>query len=217
MISSSTKKQPIIGDTDPDTASRIQAVLTDMNPSTRRHLIDMLIDTVRRSAEQPGTPPPPKPFPQPSPGPVPVPGGSARGPDSTYAGEWRVRISSDIASLRGIRQYLAKWARTTGLSSAAVDDLVLACYEAVANSIEHAYRGRVGDILLSTERKDDQVIVTVTDHGQWLTPSTPGRHRGRGLLLIHELADDAHITADQDHPGTTVRLRWRLDKPRDHH
>jgi serine/threonine-protein kinase RsbW len=97
-----------------------------------------------------------------------------------------------------------------------VDDLVLASYEAVANSIEHAYRGQVGDILLSAERKDDHVLVTVTDDGQWLTPSTSGRHRGRGLLLMHELADDAHITADEDHPGTTVRLRWRVDKQRDH-
>lgn len=207
--------EPIIGDTNPDTASRLQTVLNGMNPPTRRHLIDMLIDTVRRTADQPSTPPAAKRLSQPPPGPV--PDGSTRGPDSTYASEWGVRISSDIASLRGIRQRLAKWARTTGLSSVAVDDLVLASYEAVANSIEHAYRGQVGDILLSAEHKDDHVIVTVTDHGQWLAPSTPGRHRGRGLLLMHELADDAHITVDEDHPSTTVRLRWRLDKHRDHH
>ena len=214
QLTLTAEAEPIIGDTDPDTARRLQAVLTAMSPQTRRHLIDMLIDTVRRSAEQPSTPAAANHLSQPSPGPVPVPGGSARGPDSAsgYAGEWGVKISSDIASLRGIRQCLATWARTTGLSSAAVDDLVLASYEAVANSMEHAYRGRVGDILLSAERKDHHVIVTVTDHGQWLAPSTPSRHRGRGLFLMHELADDAHITVDEDHPGTTVHLRWRLDK-----
>lgn len=211
QLTLTAEAEPIIGDTDPDTASRIQTVLTGMNPPTRRHLIDMLIDTVRLSAEQPRTPPAAKRLSQPSPGSVPAPGGSVRGADSTYADAWNVRISSDIASLRWIRQRLAKWARTTGLSSAAVDDLVLASYEAVANSIEHAYQGQVGDILLSAQRKDDHVVVTVTDHGQWLAPSTPGRHRGRGLLLMHQLADDAHITADEDHPGTTVRLRWRLD------
>jgi hypothetical protein len=27
-------------------------------------------------------------------------------------------------------------------------------------------------------------------------------------MLIHELADDVHITVAKDHPGTTVRLRW---------
>jgi DNA-binding MarR family transcriptional regulator len=43
--------EPIIGDTDPDTARRLQAVLNGMSPQTRRHLIDILIDTIRRSTE----------------------------------------------------------------------------------------------------------------------------------------------------------------------
>jgi DNA-binding MarR family transcriptional regulator len=43
--------EPIIGDTDPDTARRLQAALRDMSPKTRRHLIELLIDTIRRSAE----------------------------------------------------------------------------------------------------------------------------------------------------------------------
>ncbi|MGH3548947.1 MAG: MarR family winged helix-turn-helix transcriptional regulator [Pseudonocardiaceae bacterium] len=43
--------EPIIGDTDPDTAKRLQAVLTGLSGQTRRHLIDVLRDTVRRSAE----------------------------------------------------------------------------------------------------------------------------------------------------------------------
>lgn len=43
--------EPIIGDTDPDIARRLQTVLRDMSPKTRRHLIEILIDTIRRSAE----------------------------------------------------------------------------------------------------------------------------------------------------------------------
>jgi DNA-binding MarR family transcriptional regulator len=44
--------EPISGGTDPaGTARRLQAVLNDMSPKTRRHLIDILIDTIRRSAE----------------------------------------------------------------------------------------------------------------------------------------------------------------------
>ena len=45
--------QHIVGDTDPDTARRLHAVLKAINPQTRRHVIDVLIDTVRRSANQP--------------------------------------------------------------------------------------------------------------------------------------------------------------------
>ncbi|MFZ0120622.1 MAG: MarR family transcriptional regulator [Pseudonocardiaceae bacterium] len=43
--------EPIIGDTDPDTAKRLHTVLARIDPGTRRHLIDVLIDTVRRSAD----------------------------------------------------------------------------------------------------------------------------------------------------------------------
>lgn len=42
---------PIVGDTDLDTARRLQAVLNGMSPQTRGHLIDILIDTIRRSVE----------------------------------------------------------------------------------------------------------------------------------------------------------------------
>jgi DNA-binding MarR family transcriptional regulator len=42
--------QRIIGDTDPATARRLLVVLTGMSPQARRRLIDVLIDTVRRSA-----------------------------------------------------------------------------------------------------------------------------------------------------------------------
>lgn len=43
--------QQIIGDTDPRTATRLQATLNGMSPKARRHLIDILIDTIRRSLE----------------------------------------------------------------------------------------------------------------------------------------------------------------------
>ncbi len=40
----------MVGDTDPDTARRLQAVLTSMSPQTRRDVINILIDSVRQSA-----------------------------------------------------------------------------------------------------------------------------------------------------------------------
>ena len=42
--------QHIVGDTDPDTARRLHAVLKGINPQTRRQVIDVLIDTVRQGA-----------------------------------------------------------------------------------------------------------------------------------------------------------------------
>lgn len=47
-----TAAEPIVGATDPDTARRLQTVLHAMSAQTRRPLIDILIDTVRRFAER---------------------------------------------------------------------------------------------------------------------------------------------------------------------
>ena len=43
--------QHIISDTDSDTARRLHAVFKSINPQTRRHVIDVLIDTVRQSTK----------------------------------------------------------------------------------------------------------------------------------------------------------------------
>ncbi len=43
--------QQIIGDTDPDTARRLHAVLNGMSPKAHHHLIDILIDAIRQSVE----------------------------------------------------------------------------------------------------------------------------------------------------------------------
>jgi DNA-binding MarR family transcriptional regulator len=45
--------QHIVGDTDPDTARRLHAVLKGINPQTRRQVIDVLIDTVLRCPTSP--------------------------------------------------------------------------------------------------------------------------------------------------------------------
>ena len=51
QLSLTADAEAIIGDTDAETGSRVQRVLRGMGRTTRRHLIDILIDTIRRSAE----------------------------------------------------------------------------------------------------------------------------------------------------------------------
>jgi DNA-binding MarR family transcriptional regulator len=50
-LSLTADAEAIIGDTDAETGRRVQRVLHGMGRTTRRHLIDVLIDTIRRSAE----------------------------------------------------------------------------------------------------------------------------------------------------------------------
>ncbi len=51
QLSLSPHAQSIIGETDPDTAHRMHAILSGIDQQTRRRLIDVLIDAVRRSAD----------------------------------------------------------------------------------------------------------------------------------------------------------------------
>lgn len=51
QLTLTAQAEPIVGDTDLETARRLQAVLNGISPQTRRRLIDILIDIIRRSAE----------------------------------------------------------------------------------------------------------------------------------------------------------------------
>jgi DNA-binding MarR family transcriptional regulator len=50
QLTLTTAAEPIVGDTDPDTAKRLQAILAGMSSQARRYLIDILIETIRQSA-----------------------------------------------------------------------------------------------------------------------------------------------------------------------
>jgi DNA-binding MarR family transcriptional regulator len=50
-LSPTAAAEPIIGDSDADTARRLLTVLSRMSPQSRRQLIEILMDVVRRSAK----------------------------------------------------------------------------------------------------------------------------------------------------------------------
>jgi DNA-binding MarR family transcriptional regulator len=53
QLTITARAKPMVGDVALCTAKRLQAVLNGMRPQVRRHLIDVLRDTVRRSADYP--------------------------------------------------------------------------------------------------------------------------------------------------------------------
>jgi serine/threonine-protein kinase RsbW len=114
--------------------------------------------------------------------------------------------AGDLGSLR---RSLGDWARRARVDDATIDGLVTSAYEALANSVEHAYRGELGGMVeLDASREGRLVTVTVTDHGSWRPPPADPGTRGRGLLLINNLGAAVHI-ARSTH-GTTVTMTWLL-------
>ncbi|UOZ05771.1 ATP-binding protein [Amycolatopsis sp. WQ 127309] len=109
-----------------------------------------------------------------------------------------------------LREALAGWVRALGLGTERGEDVVLAGYEAMANSAEHAYRDQeTGYVDVRAEAFAGGLTVTVTDYGDWRTPVPTNGLRGRGLLLIDSLTDRCAQVHRED--GTTITMTWLTD------
>lgn len=114
--------------------------------------------------------------------------------------------SANPAQLALLREEVAVWAARAGLHPDRIPGLQLAVYEAMANVVVHAYAGQLGTFTLLARRRNDGFTVTVADHGRWQPAARPGLLHGRGLPLMHSLAD--HTTIDKGAEGTTVTMTW---------
>jgi serine/threonine-protein kinase RsbW len=122
---------------------------------------------------------------------------------------------ADGDTAAGFRGYLRRWLNdTVDLDAERVADIVLASYEALSNCAEHAYKddvsanGAVMTLDVSHDPIEETVQVCVTDRGSWIEPDpgTVNAVRGRGLILMHRLADKCTVQARCD--GTTLCLRF---------
>ncbi|WP_103342783.1 ATP-binding protein [Amycolatopsis sp. CA-126428] len=117
-----------------------------------------------------------------------------------------VGVSATPPLLDQLRRQLTAWAGCAGLPAGQSQDLVLAVYEALANVVVHAYPGEPGTLDLHAHRHGSRVTVTVTDRGRWRPAPAPGLLHGRGLPLIHTLADESAFTTTP--AGTVVEMSW---------
>ncbi|WP_410596416.1 ATP-binding protein [Amycolatopsis sp. lyj-23] len=124
-------------------------------------------------------------------------------------GSFHHRTAAIAERLPALREALARWLATLHLSAERREDIVLAGYEAMANSAEHAYPdGEAGPVEVRAEALPGRLTVTVTDYGAWRPPAASNGLRGRGLLLIDTLADHSAQVHRDD--GTTVTMTWLL-------
>ncbi len=126
------------------------------------------------------------------------------------AGHRALTLPARPEELAGIRQLLRDFLAPTGASGETVEEIVLACNEACANAIEHAYVGRPPgtiELELTLDGGRDAVVV-VRDFGSWRR-ATPSPDRGRGLQLIRTLSDG--LTLHPSETGTTLTLHRQLN------
>lgn len=126
------------------------------------------------------------------------------------AREFRCRVEADAETIADARRGFGTWAAELTLGPEDRDDVVLATYEAMANSAEHAYRDQPagGTVDVHATFVDNILTVTVSDHGTWKAPDQADTYRGRGLLMINGLADASAVT-ERPEGGTVITMTWR--------
>jgi GAF domain-containing protein/anti-sigma regulatory factor (Ser/Thr protein kinase) len=112
------------------------------------------------------------------------------------------------ASLATIRHLLRRWLVSRGATDDEAYDIVVACQEACANAVEHAYDSHTAEFEVEALHADGGVTLTVSDRGRWRPPR--GQNRGRGIPMMRALVDtvDVHQTPD----GTAVVLERNLGR-----
>ena len=99
-----------------------------------------------------------------------------------------VQLSSDVASLREGRRFVARTLREWQVDEARIEPVLLVANELVANAITHAQSAPV----LSLAATGSDLVVRVADESERLPvarAATPDESGGRGLMLVEALAD----------------------------
>ena len=119
-----------------------------------------------------------------------------------------LKLPAEPTALASVRRALRRWLEQGSVSEEEGYEIVLACNEAFANAIEHAYGPADGFAQMEATSSKNEITIIVRDFGQWREPR--GENRGRGLELIDAVMDSVDVTKSPN--GTIVRMTRRVGK-----
>ena len=120
----------------------------------------------------------------------------------------KLTMPAEPKTLVAARSIVGRWLTAAGADEQAVRDLQMACHEACANVIEHAYRFREATFELEGHVADGVAALTIRDSGDWRDAGNPDR--GRGFAMMKSLVDE--IDVEREEGGTVVTLRRSLSR-----
>ena len=112
-------------------------------------------------------------------------------------------LRAEPESLAQMRRALGRWLRAAGADDGETYESLVACGEACANAIAHAYPPGEASYVVEGRRHDGAIEIRVRDFGSWRAPRSGSQ--GRGIGLIEQLMDEVEI--DRGPAGTIVRMR----------
>jgi serine/threonine-protein kinase RsbW len=122
-----------------------------------------------------------------------------------------LRCPARSRSVAPIRHALRAFLDAIGFDGDCLDDVTTAAGEALANAVEHAYRGDAGAasfVELHARITRGKLAVDVSDRGSFIERERlPGR--GFGLRIIRAVAPQLRIDTAR---GTSIRMRFHIPK-----
>jgi serine phosphatase RsbU (regulator of sigma subunit)/anti-sigma regulatory factor (Ser/Thr protein kinase) len=121
-------------------------------------------------------------------------------------GPLELTVSARPQELAAMRRLLRSWLRQLDAPERDISSITLACSEACANAIEHAYGPVDATFELRAEHLAGAVQIAVRDSGAWRPPR--GEGRGRGIMLMKTFMDSVELRPEES--GTTVLMSRQL-------
>jgi serine phosphatase RsbU (regulator of sigma subunit)/anti-sigma regulatory factor (Ser/Thr protein kinase) len=130
---------------------------------------------------------------------------------ATAHGPLEVQVGARAEELATVRRLLRAWLGRLDAPEQDIAAITLACSEACANAVEHAYGPVDATFEVRAEHRGGAVELAITDSGSWRAPRGTGR--GRGMTLMRAFMDAVEVHPDDS--GTTVVMSKRLsgEKP----
>jgi serine/threonine-protein kinase RsbW len=127
---------------------------------------------------------------------------------------FQTRALAQPEAIAVLRSALVRYAGSLGADAQVREAVQLAVSEALTNVVMHAYLGsEPGDMIVQAWIDDDRrLTVRVLDEGHGLVPRPDSPGLGLGLGLMAQMSDDFRIANREGTPGTTVSLRFLLDR-----
>ncbi len=117
-----------------------------------------------------------------------------------------LEVPASPESVPLVRDQVRLWLQQNDSDPREAYRVLVACGEACANAIEHAYGPTKGTLRLSGTVSHDVVNLTVEDRGEWRIPRDDDR--GRGLGIMKSLMGSVEI--ESGNRGTRVVLRHSI-------
>jgi serine/threonine-protein kinase RsbW len=117
-------------------------------------------------------------------------------------------ITNQSKNLSEVRQVVAEMLDPSGFDRRQTNEIILAVDEGLANVVEHAYQGGVGEVKLIFGLDEENFRVHIRDNGVRFEPNVlrdavdihahikKGLKGGLGLFLMKRIMDDVYYTHD---------------------